>query len=161
MKTTPDDAADLRPDELRGLVRATLAAARGEGGGDGEGGGEGERVDDATLIEVARALVAGDGAGRLWSVGLATGAFYRWDGSRWTPDEPSGRLLLVTPAEGPRASAASRTCPACGTPARDDEARFCVRCRSELPAVHPDACARCGATLRPGVRFCTGCGAPV
>jgi len=51
------------------------------------------------------------------------------------------------------------SCPSCGASLRPG-ARFCPRCGQPVSAA-PARCPSCGASLRPGARFCPGCGQPV
>ena len=57
-------------------------------------------------------------------------------------------------------SAASVTCPSCGT-ANAAGARFCASCGTALAAVETHTCAGCGAPLAAGAKFCSACGRTV
>jgi len=140
------DLLPLWPEELQHLVRQLLDAREAGDLGEGEVRG------------IARMLVAGDGAGHLWAVGLRTGVFHRWDGAGWLPDEPSGRLLLLPPEGIPEPALEEVPSPPSeGTPPGQDAVM------SPPPAQAPAnrRCPRCGVVLRPGARFCTRCGSSV
>lgn len=52
----------------------------------------------------------------------------------------------------------SRVCPTCGAACKDSLAVFCSECGSKIDIKL--LCAQCGAELKPGMRFCSRCGAP-
>ena len=45
-------------------------------------------------------LVAADRQGTLWTIGAATGKWYRKDGDRWVEGEPPDELYLPVPEDG-------------------------------------------------------------
>lgn len=53
----------------------------------------------------------------------------------------------------------SRSCPVCGASCADAGATFCGACGAKMDS--KIICRSCGTELKPNMRFCTGCGAPV
>lgn len=53
----------------------------------------------------------------------------------------------------------SRSCPVCGASCTDAGATFCGVCGAKMDS--KIICRSCGTELKPNMRFCTGCGAPV
>jgi hypothetical protein len=56
----------------------------------------------------------------------------------------------------PPAPETQATCPSCNKPLRPG-AKFCDGCGAKILT----NCAKCGAALRPGAKFCQNCGAPI
>lgn len=51
-------------------------------------------------------------------------------------------------------------CPKCKAPRVNPTAKFCASCGNTFDAPKVDPCARCGAALPVGAKFCTSCGNP-
>jgi len=147
----------LTPTELMVMTGYVQLACSGQGVGLEE------------YQQLLRSLAAVDKNGKLWSLGVNSGTWYRQDGEDWVPGRPEGDLYLI------RAVEFVTNCPSCGkkNPAGK---HFCTRCGSKLPpprlpgkrwpdqkmenrqSLPANACPQCGHENKPGAKFCSRCG---
>jgi hypothetical protein len=89
---------------------------------------------------------AEDTAGGVWTVGIHTAKWHRLEQGKWAPGNPPESLAL------------------------DEQVLEALQTLAPLPKVNQPgereatpggmACSRCGIRIKPGKKFCPGCGAP-
>ncbi len=100
-------------------------------------------MDARSFNEVLKSFQFRDAADVLWTPGVQSGTWYRWDGARWTPGSPPDRLRLpkaeLSISPDPAPQELSKWAP------RDPDTRICPKCGAEN--VGKKFCTQCGTKL--------------
>ena len=121
------------------------------------------------LREELKDVMLVDRDGTLWTVGIGSGAWYRYEEGKWLKSIPPGELFSAHNVIRAMKTGAGE-CPACHSRVPQGY-RFCPQCGNPITAEAPDRaapppaagpvfCRKCGKPLQPSAKFCTSCGAP-